>query len=527
MDHLETKAAFTVSDAGEIEGIAWPFGSPDRVGDEITKAAFAGASCPIPMLDTHDQGKAIGVWDSISITDKGLNVKGHLLIDDISRAREVRALIQAKALTGLSIGFITKKATPRKGGGRVITELSLEEISIVAIPAHKDARITSAKSLDQQKEIITMPTEDEKKLETEAAKKADANTETKANESMETKSLDISKLTNRIDQLEAKMQRGGNGGTSNADEAKELETKAFGKYLRHGANGLEDLDRKAMTVGNSAQAGYLAPPEFGNEIIKLLREMSPIRQYANVQPMSSAEIRWPRRTESTKAFWTGETDDRQETGMKFEQVTIKPWEMATFADISRQLMEDNAYNLEGELQADLAESFAITEGLSFVNGTGKNQPMGLLTSTQVKAQTASAITGDTLIDLIYSLPTLYAQKGVFIMNRNTIAQVRKLKNNSGDYIWQEGLKDGQPATLLGRPVAEAVDMPDPATGNTPIIFGDLSAYRIMDRIGFEIMVDPYTQAGKGIVRFHARIRVGADVTHSDRIRKLKLLAETK
>ena len=520
IEHLETKAAFTVSEAGEIEGLAWLFNSPDSYGDEITKKAFSGTACPLPMLDTHNQGAAIGVWDSVEAADEGLKVKGRLLVNEIPRAREVRALIREKAVTGLSIGFITKQAETRKGGGRVISDLSLKEISIVAVPAHPGARITSAKAMEAGKETTlgTENTENKTKNETEL--------ETKVNELIESvKGIDLTKLNTRMDNLEAKMQRAGTGKYNDVpDEETQLEKKAFGTYLRHGKEGLSDVEKKALTVGDSAQAGYLAPPEFGNEIIKLLREMSPIRQYANVKTMASAEMRWPRRLESTKANWVDETEERSETSLKYEQVAIKPFELATFADISRQLMEDNAYDLEGELKSDLAESFAITEAESFILGTGVKQPMGLLTSPQIKASSATAINGDTLIDLIYSLPTFYSQKGVFIMNRNTIATVRKLKNQNGDYIWQESLKDGQPATLLGRPVVEAVDMPDPAAGKTPIIFGDLSGYRIMDRVGFEIFSDPYTQATKGIVRFHARRRVGADVTHPDRIRKLTLSA---
>lgn len=508
MDRLETKAAFTVSEAGEIEGLASVYGTVDYVGDIVEKGAIS-TKAAIPMLFSHDDMQVVGVWDSFTDTDQGLLVKGRLLVDDVSRAREIRALVQAKALTGLSIGYRTRKAQPRKGGGRILQSIEVEEVSICALPAHPDARIISAKTASAGKEN-TM---------------AEENTEleTKINQLAESvKGLDLTKITDRMDQLEAKMQRSGTGGNVDKDEDAELEKKAFGTYLRQGKDGISEIEKKAMTVGDSAQAGYLAPPEFGNEIIKLLREMSPIRQYANVQTMASAEIRWPRRLESTKATWVGETEERTETSMKYEQVSIKPWEMATFADISRQLMEDNAYNLEGELQSDLAESFAITEALSFIVGSGTGQPMGLLTSSQIKASTASAINGDTLIDLIYSLPTLYSQSGVFIMNRNTIAQVRKLKDSSGAYMWQESIKDGQPATLLGRPVVEAVDMPDPSAGNTPIIFGDLSGYRIMDRVGFEILVDPYTQAKNGIVRFYARRRVGADVTHPDRIRKFTL-----
>jgi uncharacterized protein len=145
MNRFEFKTAFGVDDAGAITGTAWPFGSPDRSGDVIEKGAFIMPS-HLPMLFQHNPAEPVGVWDAIAENDAGLNVKGRLLIDDVARAREVRALVHAKAITGLSIGFRTKQATARKGGGRNIKSLELVEISLVTVPMHPGARITSAKS---------------------------------------------------------------------------------------------------------------------------------------------------------------------------------------------------------------------------------------------------------------------------------------------------------------------------------------------------------------------------------------------
>ena len=143
---IETKATFTVSEAGELEGVAWPFGTPDRVGDVIEKGAFAHAAGKIvPMLAFHDDADPVGAWTSIVETPEGLTVKGKLTMT-VRRAQEVRDLIKDGAIGGLSIGFITRKAAPRRGGGRTISELDLVEVSLVTVPSHPGAKITSAKS---------------------------------------------------------------------------------------------------------------------------------------------------------------------------------------------------------------------------------------------------------------------------------------------------------------------------------------------------------------------------------------------
>lgn len=149
MDKLVLETKFIGGDAGDIECIAWPFGVPDRVGDIIEKGAFANVELPLTMLFGHDQNDPIGVWTEAVEAPDGLRLKGKLLVDEVARAREVRALVQSGAVRGISIGFITRKAIARKGGGRTISNLQLLEASLVTLPMHPGARVTNAKSAVQ------------------------------------------------------------------------------------------------------------------------------------------------------------------------------------------------------------------------------------------------------------------------------------------------------------------------------------------------------------------------------------------
>lgn len=200
-DRIEIKAQLTASEAGEITGIAWPFGTPDRVGDVIEKGAF-DQPVALPMLFAHDQGQVIGVWDAITETPEGLNVKGRLLIDDVERAREVRAMIRAGAVSGLSIGFVTKDAT-RHAKGRTIKALALHEISVVAVPCHPDARIQTVKG----------GTPDPVKSETVSMENAnptqEVETKTAANDAAQIDAKALNAVLSRLDRLEAKGNRPG------------------------------------------------------------------------------------------------------------------------------------------------------------------------------------------------------------------------------------------------------------------------------------------------------------------------------
>jgi HK97 family phage major capsid protein/HK97 family phage prohead protease len=516
MDKLEVKAALSVDDTGTITGIAWPFGSPDRVGDVIEKGAFASAA-RLPMLFAHDQAQAIGVWESITETTEGLIVKGRLLVDDVVRAKEVRALVREGAVTGLSIGFVTKKSAPRRAGGRTISKLDLHEISIVPVPSHSGARVSSVKAADAAQEVLMSDVEgaDIAALE----KKFDDRLK-----AVETKGLDP-KVVDRLDKIEAKLNR---PETSEKKDEISDERKAFSAYLAHGNNAGPDT-LKTLVVSSDPQGGYLAPAEMSGEFIRDLVQFSPIRGLASVRSTSTGSVTYPRRTGITNAKWKGETQTQEESEPTFGQVEIPVREINTYVDISNQLLADSAGVAEAEVRMALADDFGQKEALSFVKGNGPLAPEGLMVAAGVgykatgNASTLGSDPAGLLIDFIYSLPAAYRNRGTWLMNGTTIAAIRKLKDpTTGTYLWQPALVAGQPETLLGRPLVEAVDMDDVGSGKEPIVFGDITtAYRIVDRLALSILVNPYIRATDGITRIHATRRVGAAVVQPAAIRKIR------
>jgi HK97 family phage major capsid protein/HK97 family phage prohead protease len=514
-DRLEFKAALTVSDAGEIEGIAWPFGSADRVGDVIEKGAF-NQPARLPMLFAHDQGQAIGIWDSIAETAEGLQVKGRLLIEEVARAREVRALVRERAVAGLSIGFVTRKAAPRRGGGRTITALDLHEISIVAVPSHPGATITSMKAATDDPATKGNIMENElpatapeiAEIEQKAANAADA----------------VTKLTQRFDKLEAKLNRpsAANNNHPDADNDNGVEQKAFYDYLRTGR-----VEEKALAYAPPSTGGVLAPKEVSASIIERVTEFSPVRAVASTIRMSGPLLQLPRLVDDVVVGEVTETATRPEDEPSFELIDVKPFEMSVIVPVTRIMLEDAQISLEGYLRNYLGKRYGEKESGWFINGNGTTQAEGVLTSAEVGEFEASttAIKADDLIDTFYSIKTAYSASGVWLMNRFSMAVVRKLKDTDGSYLWQPSIAAGTPPTLLGRPVYEAPHMPNPAAGATPIVFGDFgSGYMIADRVDFEFDTDPKSAWSTGIVKMLTRRRVGGRVVLGEALTKLTLAA---
>lgn len=505
-DRLEIKAAFEVDEEGTITGLASVFGTADLGGDVVHKGAFADARAPLPMLASHDQADVVGVWEELRETPEGLAVKGRLLVADVVRAAEVRALVKAGAMTGLSIGYRATKKAPRTGGGRDLFKVELLEVSVVAVPMHPAARVQDVKALEGGGKVETMePAELEQKM---------AGAVTAA----------LAPLVERLGKLEAK----GNRPEPKAGGGDDLTTerKAFRSYISFGDRApAEEL--KALSVSSDPMGGYLAPAEVSTEILRDLVEFSPIRSVASVRSTGAPSVIYPKRSPFGNATWDDmETDETTATpDTKFmgqTEVVLKG--IGTYFDVSSQLLQD-APAAEAEARAGITEDFAKKEAAAFVRGDGIKQPEGIMTHSEivsVNMGSTSAILPDRLIQFLYAIPATYRNAGTWAMNGTTLGLMMTLKDGQGNYLWRPGLSPGQPDTILGRPVLEVLDMDNVESGKEPILYGAFDGYRILDRSSLSWLVDPYTRATQKQTRFHCYRRVGGRVVMPAKFRKLKM-----
>lgn len=342
---------------------------------------------------------------------------------------------------------------------------------------------------------------------------------------VETKSAanDNTKLVERLDAIETKLNRPAIVKGAANDNEQSPERKAFGEYLRLGDRA---PDLKTLTVSNDPQGGYLAPAEMSTEFIRNLVQYSPIRALASVRSTVNPSVMYPKRNSVTNAAWRGETQAATSSEPTFGQAEVVIREINTFVDISNQLLADSAGQAEAEVNLALAEDFGQKEGLAFVNGAGTLDPEGLMTNADIGftvSGSASTLTADGLISTFYALPAAYRNQGTWLMNSTSLAATRKMKDSvTGAYIWQPALSLGAPESILGRPVVEAVDMPDVGANAFPVLFGDFSGYRIVDRLALSILTNPYLLATQGITRIHATRRVGAGVIQPTKFRKVKI-----
>jgi HK97 family phage major capsid protein len=346
-----------------------------------------------------------------------------------------------------------------------------------------------------------------------------------------------------LDELVLKGRRPALGREEKMVTAAELEHgKAFAAYVRHGeASGLKRLEAKALSVGSGADGGYLVPEQTEREIGRRLAQVSPIRGIAGQRQVSANVYRKPFLITGAATGWVGETAARPQTASPtLAELAFPTMELYAMPAATQTLLDDAAVNVDEWIAGEVDIAFAEQEGAAFVSGDGTNKPRGFLdydpvaeaswswgeigyVATGAAGAFPSTDPSDPLLDLVYALKSGYRQNGTFVMNRRTQAEVRKLKDDSGQYLWQPGLAGGEPARLLGYPIATDDNMPDIGADMFAVAFGDFRrGYLVVDRVGVRVLRDPYS--AKPYVLFYVTKRVGGGVADFDAIKLLKFAA---
>ena len=354
----------------------------------------------------------------------------------------------------------------------------------------------------------------------------------------------VERINRALDELTLKSRRPQLGADArDAAPAHRREHKAaFESYVRKGeTGGLASIESKSLSAGSDADGGYLVPDETEAEIGRLLSAASPIRSIAGVRQVTAAVYKKPFAITGPQTGWVGETAARPETtAPTLAEMQFPAMELYAMPAATQTLLDDAAVSIDQWIAEEVQAAFAEQEGTAFVTGDGSNKPRGFLDYTKVAdgswswgnlGYVASGAAGafaasdssDVLIDLVYALKAGYRQNANWVMNRKTQAEVRKLKDADGNYLWQPAATADGRASLVGFPVTEAEDMPDIAADAFAIAFGDFRrGYLIVDRLGVRILRDPYS--AKPYVLFYTTKRVGGGVQNFEAIKVLKFAA---
>lgn len=304
----------------------------------------------------------------------------------------------------------------------------------------------------------------------------------------------------------------GNGKTGRAsDEYRAAMLGAFRSNFRNVSNVLQE--------GVDADGGYLVPEEYDRRLIDVLDEENIMRSLGT-KITTSGQHKINIAATKPAASWIEEGGALTFGDATFSQIFLDAYKLHVAIKVTEELLYDNAFNLENYIVTQFGRALANAEEDAFLNGDGKGKPLGLFAAAgggTVADTLTAAVKSDDLISLVYALKRPYRRKASFILNDQTLASLRKLKDNNGAYIWQPSYQAGEPDRLLGYTVHTSAYAPADA-----IAFGDYSYYNIGDRGTRSFAELKELFAGNGMVGFVAKERVDGKLVLPEAVQILKL-----
>lgn len=410
----------------------------------------------------------------------------------------------------------------------------------------------------------------DKKLE-EIAQMGAALPETVAKvEAIEAQMSKLDEIQDRLEKAEADRDMPQlNKGDMSAKEAQELE--AFQAMLRTAKEGNRDFDPQAVAaynerrmevnIGTATSGGHAVPEVISRQIDQKLLDISPVLPIVNVVTVGTSDYKELVDTRGTSGGWVGEVSaspagTRAETNTStLEQVAPTFGTVYAYPKATEESMQDIFFDVQSWIVNSCVEEFDKLIGEAVISGNGTNKPTGFLDGTPVttdddgasperafgtlqyvatgqaaalppafnlnSSPQVTAVQGDFLINIAHKLKAGYRNNARWMMNKNTLGEVRKFRDAEGQYLWQPGLQAGMPSMLMGYPITEAEGMPSIGANTFPIAFGDFRAgYTFCRRVGLSLTIDDNITT-PGYVKFYVRQRVGGKLRNDDAIKLAK------
>lgn len=303
--------------------------------------------------------------------------------------------------------------------------------------------------------------------------------------------------------------------------------RASDEYRKAMINALRSNFRQISNVlqeGVDADGGYLVPIEYDRRLIDVLEEENIMRNLAT-KITTSGEHKINIAGTKPAAAWIEEGGALSFGEAKFDQIYLDAFKLHVAIKITEELLYDNAFGLENYIITQFGKALGNAEEDAFLNGDGKGKPTGIFNDTNggtIANTLTAALKSDDLFDLIYGLKRPYRKNASFIMNDATLAQIRKLKDNNGAYIWQPSYQAGEPDRVLGYQVHTSAYAPTDA-----ISFGDYKYYNIGDRGARSFKQLNELFAGNGMIGMVAKERVDGKLILPEAVQILKLKSEVQ
>jgi len=278
-----------------------------------------------------------------------------------------------------------------------------------------------------------------------------------------------------------------------------------------------------LQEGVDSDGGYLVDDEMDSRIIDILEEENIMRKLGT-KITTTGEHKINVAASKPAALWVEEGGALTFGDATFDQKFLDAHKLHVAIKVTEELLYDSAFNLEKYITTQFGKALANTEEDAFLNGDGNGKPTGVFHATkggQIAGTNTAALKSDDILDLVYALKRPYRKGASFIMNDKTLAEIRKLKDGQGNYLWVPSYTLGEPDRIAGFEVRTSAYAPD-----DKIAFGDYSYYNIGDRGTRSLSVLRELFAGNGMIGYVMKERCDGLLVLPEAVQVLKLKKTT-
>lgn len=374
----------------------------------------------------------------------------------------------------------------------------------------------------------------------EVRKTGTASSETTA--SVEKINTELTELRGQYEELVKAGQRptGAAEGAGETNKETELRKSAFTKFLRFGSGetgraNFTPEEARALSSSSDVDGGFLVPVDFESEVIKLAFNEADLRPICNVGTTGRDAVQMAALAKPKVAWGTRNLAvTAQEINVGGERLEI--WDLKALTLVANNTLDDAEANVWAELTEMFGMAVAEAEDDAFALGAGNNSPQGVVADSRVQDNfVVSAVAGglsdatnngvDALITMLHKLKKTYRRNATWAMNSTVEGEIRKLKDDNGDYLWSPPVIPGNPALLLGRPLVNPEAMAGIAANAFPVALGDFrKGYKIRDRQGITVqrLVERYAEFDQ--TAFLLKKRLGGQVILPEAFQLLRIQA---
>ena len=220
----------------------------------------------------------------------------------------------------------------------------------------------------------------------------------------------------------------------------------------------KEIKLEERTVANATTtetAKDLIQTDYASEVFKKMEYISPL--FAQVRKIitNSPHAIPVQKGKLGKFVKTAELGEYVANKANFETVMLGAEKYTNLVVLSEEVINDNDYNLEKEMQDQLVEAFALTMDELIVKGDGTVEGLEGFKTKKVVQSASGVITADEIVDLFFKLPIQYRKKACWVINDDTAKALTKLRDAQDRPMLIESYNEdvfGSTYKLLGRPV---------------------------------------------------------------------------